>query len=83
MSAKSDFWLVLHSLAQALRDEGASRDIRQASLAESLEAMPPPTQSELAHDYRLILAELIEFEPNLLAISLAASKAPAHSDSTL
>jgi hypothetical protein len=70
MSAQSDFWLVLHTLAQALREEGPTRAIRQAGLAESFEALPSITQGELALDFRLIVAELGEFEPILLAASL-------------
>jgi hypothetical protein len=75
MSAQSDFWLNLHTLAQSLREEGPIRAIRQASLAESFEALPSITQAELAQDFRLILAELRDFEPNLLSASLKAHKA--------
>jgi hypothetical protein len=75
MSPQSDFWLNLHTLAQSLREEGPNRAIRQISLAESFEAMPSITQAELAHDFRLILAELREFEPILLAGSLQSRNA--------
>jgi hypothetical protein len=70
MGANSDFWLFLHSLAQAIRDEGPPGEIRQASLADSFEALAPLARRELAHDYRLVVAELNQFEPILLSLSL-------------
>ncbi len=77
MATKSDFWLLIHGLANALRSEGHDRDARQQSITDAFESMPAVAQAEVMHDYRLLVAELTAAESKLLVLSLKTEAAPA------
>jgi hypothetical protein len=70
MAAYTDFWLLMHELAQAYRSEGPNRDDRQHAILASLEEMPEIVQHEVMQDYRLLMGELCLPEAQLLPLSL-------------
>jgi|RhiMetdeSRZDD1v2_1073273.scaffolds.fasta_scaffold843140_1 hypothetical protein len=63
MGATTDFWLLVHNLAEAMRQEGRSRQARLDALSESFEAMPQVTRRELSEEFRFLLAELNALGP--------------------
>jgi hypothetical protein len=73
MGTQTDFWLLLHNLAEATREEGRESAARQAHLEESFGAMPEATRREISRDFRLVLAELSNFESAWLRLSLTRS----------
>lgn len=63
--ANSDFWLLLHGLADAIEEEGKDRRTRQAAISVSFRSLPAIAQHELVQDFRFVLGELSAFEPKL------------------
>jgi hypothetical protein len=78
MGANSDFWLLVHNLAEAIRQEGRSRQARLDALSDSFDALPPVTRRELSQEFRFIVTELHALEP---IMSAKASDHPNLDDS--
>jgi hypothetical protein len=67
MGANTDFWLLVHNLAEAIREEGRSRQARLDAMADSFDALPPVTRRELSQGFRFVLTELNALEPIMAA----------------
>jgi hypothetical protein len=65
MGARTDFWLLVHNLAQALLAEGDSLEERRAEITAAFRDMPPVVQREVLIDYRRIIVELPAAAPSL------------------
>lgn len=67
MGANSDFWLLVHNLAEAIREEGRTHQARLEALSDSFDALPPVTRRELIQEFRFVVAELNALDPVMSA----------------
>lgn len=67
MGANSDFWLVVHHLAEAIRQEGTSPQSRLESISESFDALPAVTQREMSQEFGFVITELNSLKPVMAA----------------
>lgn len=60
MSGRREFWVLLHQLATAYAQEGASPNARMNSLITQFQSMPAIAQRELLADLSLLSANLFD-----------------------
>ena len=63
MFPQKDFWLAVHELAEAYRDEGLTPDERTDNVLGQLKELPPITQRELRADLAQVALHVPDLYP--------------------
>jgi len=81
MYGPNEFWLALHRVVVAYRDEGLARDERFQRILEQLSRMPNIARRELLTDFALIARDLPELYAATLALQRQMERIGERSDS--
>jgi len=72
MAAKNDFWLLVHDLANCVREDGTQREDALRNIVYAFHALPAVTREGLVADLRFLIDKLPELHQSIGCPSGAA-----------